>query len=99
MRHDYINSLREDVRGFNTDTSSFLSKVKTFKAHLVSTRDKINSEIERIEKLEMGLGQIAAEAGPALRHQQGESQSGTSEAMKKVDSDLEEDIGKVLKTA
>lgn len=63
MRTDYLNELSRDIVDLNKEARTFQAGVQNRIAHLTKVRDKVNSEIDRLTKLETGLGQIAAENG------------------------------------
>lgn len=63
MRYDYIAEAQRSVSDHNKDTRTYADKTKTMIAHLTKVRDKITTEIERLQKMEHALGQLASENG------------------------------------
>lgn len=107
MRTDYLNEVMNDIRQHNADTRSYQTKVRDRLKHITAVRDKLNAEIDRLEKLDQFLGQLAAENGaetfnrPSSQVQSkpsGDESSALKKAMKNVDDELGSALEQNLKT-
>lgn len=63
MRYDYIAEAQRAVSDHNKDTRSYADKTKAMIDHLTKVRDKVTAEIDRLQRMEQALGQLASENG------------------------------------